>query len=335
MLEWEYADEPNVLATWVHLLLRAQHKDVRWRGMELRRGQVVIGMADFAQKVGISYQQLRSILKKLKINEQIDMKSTNKFTIVTICNYDSYQVKAETIQRTNNEQTNNQITNNQRTNNEQITKNNNENNENNIKKISLREIKEKPKAENAAKNGAEAQPPSSAAERGKPDGKASGTVVEKTDGEVSAALVEKTELQKHIEAIRQERQEPDRNRYLRMLKIDAEWLAHCQLENKMLGVDLKPYMLAFWQMQTDDKRWRNGYDGFREHFFHWLKFADNVEVKEAYRKYVEAKAEAEAAEMRKQEQEAAEAEWEEHKRRSKPMPEELAVKYGLSVNTEH
>lgn len=322
MLEWEYADEPNVLATWVHLLLRAQHKDVRWRGMELRRGQVVIGMADFAQKVGISYQQLRSILKKLKINEQIDMKSTNKFTIVTICNYDSYQVKAETIQRTNNEQTNNQITNNQRTNNEQITKNNNENTENNIKKISLREIKEKPKAENAAKNGDEVQPPSSAAERGKPDGKASGTVAEKT------------EVQKHIEAIRQERQEPDRSRYLRMLVIDGEWLAHCQLENDMLGVDLKPYMLAFWHMQTDDKRWR-GYEDFQKHFCYWLKFADNVEVKEISRKYVEAKKKAEEAEMRRQEQEAADAEWEEHKKRVIAMPEELVAKYGLSVNTEH
>ncbi len=116
-LKWEWADTPNMVSLFIHLLLLANYEDKEWHGVTIKRGQLVTGRVALAKIVGISEQQVRTCLARLQDTGEISLKSTNKFTIITICKFDSYQQNEKAEQPTNNQQ----ITNNQPTNNQQIT----------------------------------------------------------------------------------------------------------------------------------------------------------------------------------------------------------------------
>ena len=89
--EWEWADEPNMVSFFIHLLVSASNRDSRWKGVELKRGQVIFGRQKWSEKTGISEQGIRTCIKKLKSTNEITTKTTSKFTIITIVNYNEYQ----------------------------------------------------------------------------------------------------------------------------------------------------------------------------------------------------------------------------------------------------
>ena len=108
-LEWEWASVPEMVSLFIHLLLKASGEDRRWKGMDIKHGQLVTDIHGLATEVGITVQKLRTSLRHLRDSEEIIVKSTNKFTIITILNYDSYGSgeSATNKQTTNKQQTNN------------------------------------------------------------------------------------------------------------------------------------------------------------------------------------------------------------------------------------
>lgn len=127
-LEWEWYDDQNVKSLFIHLIIKANHKDKVWRGIEIKRGQLVTSSLVLAQELGLTRQQIRTALNKLKSTNEITTKATNKNTLVTVTNYDFYQSKGSSP---TNKATN-KATSEQPSNNHQITTTNNDNNENNI-----------------------------------------------------------------------------------------------------------------------------------------------------------------------------------------------------------
>lgn len=90
--EWEWYGEPSMLALWVHLLLRANWEDAEWRGIPVPRGSFVASLSALAAETGLSVSQIRLCLKRLAASGQITVQSSNKYTLVTICKYEEYQV---------------------------------------------------------------------------------------------------------------------------------------------------------------------------------------------------------------------------------------------------
>jgi hypothetical protein len=123
--DWEWYNISEMVHLFIHLLVNANHKTAKWRGIEIQRGQIVTGLLALNSATGISIQKIRTCLKRLESTSEITLKSTNKYTIITICKYDSYQNENTT--------TNKQLTNNQQTNNKQITTNKNDKNNKNEK----------------------------------------------------------------------------------------------------------------------------------------------------------------------------------------------------------
>jgi DNA-binding transcriptional MerR regulator len=105
------------------MLIKANHKDAKWQGNDVKRGQFISSLGNISNATGISIQQIRTILKKLEKTNEIEVKSTSQFTIVTICKYECYQDENET--------TNKPLTNNQQTTNKPSTTNKNEKKEKN------------------------------------------------------------------------------------------------------------------------------------------------------------------------------------------------------------
>ena len=131
ILEWGWYDDPNTKIVFLHLLLTANYSDSCYKGIDLKPGQTVTGRKSLSEALGISEQEVRTALNHLKSTNEITIKSTNKFSVVTIVNWESYQCVAE---ESTNEVTDN-LTNNQPTTNQQLTNNqphykNNKNNKN-------------------------------------------------------------------------------------------------------------------------------------------------------------------------------------------------------------
>ena len=115
-LEWEWADDPNMVSLFIHLLLSACYKDCEWHGIKIKRGQFVTSREKLSIQTGISQQSIRTCLQKMQDTGEITKLSTKKYTLITICKYDEYQTKENSDNQVINQQsTNNQPTTNQAT----------------------------------------------------------------------------------------------------------------------------------------------------------------------------------------------------------------------------
>ena len=111
--KWEWYQDSIAVHLFLHLLLSANHEDKQWQGVEVRRGQLITGRNSLSADTGITPQSIRTYLNKLKSTNEITTQSTNKYTIITISNYESYQIKEDKTNQQVNQQTNQQLTINQ------------------------------------------------------------------------------------------------------------------------------------------------------------------------------------------------------------------------------
>ena len=91
-LDWEWYDDINTKVLFIHLLLKANYKDNKWKGITIKRGQHLTGRFSLAKETGLSEQSVRTSLGRLISTNEITKHSTHTYTIITINNYDKYQV---------------------------------------------------------------------------------------------------------------------------------------------------------------------------------------------------------------------------------------------------
>lgn len=90
--EWEWYTKSEMVHLFIHLLLTANVSDKRWQGEIVKRGQLVTSRQKLSSETGISGQTIRTCLDRLERSGEIVRVSTNAKTIITITNYDKYQV---------------------------------------------------------------------------------------------------------------------------------------------------------------------------------------------------------------------------------------------------
>jgi uncharacterized phage protein (TIGR02220 family) len=100
---------------WSWCLMKASHKKqkimVGMQVVELQPGQFVFGRKIASKELNISEQTIRTCLKKLKNLQNLTIQATNKFSVITITNWDTYQQE----QPRSNQQPNQEVTSNQPT----------------------------------------------------------------------------------------------------------------------------------------------------------------------------------------------------------------------------
>lgn len=94
LLKWEWYDDLNTFRVFIHLLLTVNYEDKKWHGIEIKRGQRVISYEKLAKETSLTVRQVRTSIDKLKMTHEITSTATNKYTIVTIENYDKFQVQS-------------------------------------------------------------------------------------------------------------------------------------------------------------------------------------------------------------------------------------------------
>lgn len=125
LIQWGWYKNYVVKDVFLHLIFIASFKESNWQGRIIKKGQVITSYKHLAQDLGLTVQQIRTAIKKLKSTCEITTETTNKYTIITVVNWDDYQsnednLTSETTSNTTNEQ---QTTNIQSTFNQQHRKN--------------------------------------------------------------------------------------------------------------------------------------------------------------------------------------------------------------------
>jgi hypothetical protein len=115
LINWEWYQDSNMVHLFIHLLVMATYKNTSYRGIELKRGQLLTGRLKLHEQTKISEQTIRTCLNRLKSTNELTIKSTKHYCIITICKYDSYQIIKKPTNQQINHLTNQQLTNNQPT----------------------------------------------------------------------------------------------------------------------------------------------------------------------------------------------------------------------------
>ena len=115
----------KLFRVFMYCLLKASHKDheqlVGDSIVALKAGELATGRAAISSATGLSEQNIKTAISKLKALGIITSKPTNKYSIISILNWDSYQ------------QDNQQVTSSQPASNQHVTTNKNVKNEKNVK----------------------------------------------------------------------------------------------------------------------------------------------------------------------------------------------------------
>jgi len=129
LLEWEWFDDHNAFRLFVYFMLKANHKDKKWKGITIKRGQHLTSLDAISSKTGLTKSQVRTSIKKLKSTHEIAYESNKQHTVITVINYDLYQDSVTQVST--------RIAHESHTNRTRVTPNNNDNNKNNVNNNAL------------------------------------------------------------------------------------------------------------------------------------------------------------------------------------------------------
>ena len=138
ILDWEWYQSSETSRIFIHLILRANYLDKKWQGTQVKRGQIITSNNHLSNELSLSIQQVRTALKRLESSGYITRQTTNKFTLITIVNYNGRQSSKEV----SNSQKTPLKTNRTHTSNTQSTTTKESNKVNKFNKVKIEERKE-------------------------------------------------------------------------------------------------------------------------------------------------------------------------------------------------
>jgi biotin operon repressor len=88
---WRWYDDINTTILFIHLLLTVSIKTSQWHDETIKRGERVVSRKQLSKELHISEQNIRTALKHLKSTKEIAIRSTRKYSVITVNNFDRYQ----------------------------------------------------------------------------------------------------------------------------------------------------------------------------------------------------------------------------------------------------
>ena len=91
MLDWEWMDDPYTAHLFICCLLKAHPIETTWRNIIVPRGAFITSISKLSELSGMSVKSVRTALHHLITTGEVAQQTANNFSIITICNYDTYQ----------------------------------------------------------------------------------------------------------------------------------------------------------------------------------------------------------------------------------------------------
>lgn len=98
---WRWYQDANTMRVFIHILLNANVYDHDFENITVKRGQWVTSVSKISEQLNISTRSIRTALNHLKSTNEVAIKTTPKYSIITVKNYNQYQkvTKYSTINR--------------------------------------------------------------------------------------------------------------------------------------------------------------------------------------------------------------------------------------------
>lgn len=84
IIDWEWYTDSGTLHLYLHLLFKANFEPKKWQGITINRGQFITSIDKLAAELPLSVRQIRTRLDKLKSTNELTIKTTSKYSIITI-----------------------------------------------------------------------------------------------------------------------------------------------------------------------------------------------------------------------------------------------------------
>jgi len=95
IIHWQWYGDINVTRVFIHLLLTVNHKDTQWQGIMIEPGQRVTSMATLEKELGMTARKIRTALSKLEKSGIVSIKTTSRYTLLSIVNWGKYQSEVD------------------------------------------------------------------------------------------------------------------------------------------------------------------------------------------------------------------------------------------------
>lgn len=93
MLKWGWYGDTNTFRVFMHILLRANYEPSEYLGHTIGAGSCVFGRKKWAKELGLSERQVRTAISHLQATNEIAIKTTNKFSIITVVKWEFWQIE--------------------------------------------------------------------------------------------------------------------------------------------------------------------------------------------------------------------------------------------------
>lgn len=93
MLDWGWYGDTNTFRVFMHILLRANYKESEYLGQKIGPGECVFGRRAWAKALGLSERQVRTAIEHLKSTNEIAIRTTNKFSVITVVKWEDWQIE--------------------------------------------------------------------------------------------------------------------------------------------------------------------------------------------------------------------------------------------------
>ena len=82
MINWEWFKDSSTLHVFIYCLLKANHKDQRYKGDVVKRGSFFTSRKIIAEETGLTEQSVRTALKHLKLTNELTISTSPKGTVI-------------------------------------------------------------------------------------------------------------------------------------------------------------------------------------------------------------------------------------------------------------
>lgn len=89
--EWEWYKNEHTKNVFLHCLIKANWKDSKFEGKDIKRGSFITSIRKIASELDLTDDEVRTALKHLQKTGEITKQTTNKYTVITVSNYEFYQ----------------------------------------------------------------------------------------------------------------------------------------------------------------------------------------------------------------------------------------------------
>ncbi len=92
-LNWEWWGYKGMVSLFIYMLFKANTEDSEEFGQKVGRGSLLISVGNLCGKVNLTSAEVRLRLTKLEETNHITIKTSNRYTIITVCDYEDYVIE--------------------------------------------------------------------------------------------------------------------------------------------------------------------------------------------------------------------------------------------------